>query len=92
VNPSARAGLYGASIAVLIAAAFGLYVFATADVVAAALGFAGVVVFLTAGVLLAVVMVDREGAAGTRRSAFAYLIPLTLGVIFVALLVLVRHF
>jgi hypothetical protein len=74
--------------AVAVATVFGIYLFATADVFAAVLGLVGISVFLTAGVLFGVVLVQRGVAFSPRRTSLAALPLLVVVWLYIAL----RHF
>jgi hypothetical protein len=91
VSRTARAALYGSSMAVAVATLFGIYVFTTADVLAATLGLAGVVVFLTGGVILGVLLVRRSPEVA-RLPARTYLTALTLTLVLVSLYISLRYF
>ena len=77
--------------AAAVAVAFGIYVFATADVLAAILSLAGVVVFLTGGVVLGVVLARERPEGMARLSSGRYLPLVTLAVVLVWLVIFLRY-
>lgn len=74
--------------ALAVAVSFGIYVFATADVVAAVLGRVAAVTFLTGGVPLAVVLAERRPAVVAQPSPRVYLGALTFTLALVGFVIL----
>ena len=91
MSPTARGLLYGSSMAVAVAVVFGIYVFATADALAAILWLVGVVVFLTGGVVLGVVLARERPEAMARLSSRRYLPLVSLAVALVWVVIFVRY-
>jgi hypothetical protein len=91
MSPTAKAALYGSSMAVVVAVVFGIYLFATTDAFAAALGLVGMVVLLTGGVVLGLVLARERPEEMARLSSRRYLPLLTLGVVLLWLVIFVRY-
>jgi len=86
VNTWARFGLSAAFVTLAVETVFGVFLFSTADPVAAVLGMVGITVFLAGGILGGAVFLRERGPAEI-PSARTFLFPATVGLVIAAVLI-----